>query len=183
MISGGVAFYDAKLTENYCGCTDVDGKPVTDCPPARIRRTRHRRSRDGPEAPDGTRLPVTPEFKGNLIARYTFDIGSFEAFVQGALVHVGERTSDLRLARTRASSATWTSYTVVDFSAGISRDNWSLTSTSTTCSTSAPRSPASPTAPKPSAAPRGVVPEYPNGQVYTVTNQPRTFGISWSQEF
>src|SRR4029453_5951557 len=31
-ISAGVAFYDAQLTENYCGFTDVNGKPVTDCP-------------------------------------------------------------------------------------------------------------------------------------------------------
>ena len=29
----------------------------------------------------------------------------------------------------------------------------------------------------------GVVPEYPNGQIYTVTNQPRTFGIRFSQNF
>ena len=29
-ISGGAAFYDAKLTENFCGC--LDGEIVTDCP-------------------------------------------------------------------------------------------------------------------------------------------------------
>ena len=29
----------------------------------------------------------------------------------------------------------------------------------------------------------GVVPEYPNGQVYTVVTQPRTIGVRFSQEF
>ena len=102
-LSGGVAFYDAKLTENYCGLTDEAGNSVTDCPPGTLNPNgtfddpSDDTAVEGPEAPDGTRLPVTPKFKGNLTARYTFDIGSLESYVQGAYVHVGERTSDLRL--------------------------------------------------------------------------------------
>lgn len=167
-ISGGAAFYDAKLTENYCGFTDDDGNPVTDC--------------DDPEAPDGTRLPVTPKFKGNLTGRYHFSIGSLDAHVQGAVVHVGERTSDMRVLE-REILGNLPSYTTLDLSAGISKDNWALDlflsnatderaaiSRFTQCGETV-------------CGASGVVAEYPNGQVYTVTNQPRTFGIRFSQDF
>jgi outer membrane receptor protein involved in Fe transport len=167
-ISGGAAFYDAKLTENFCGFTDDDGNPVTDCP--------------DPEAPSGTRLPVTPKFKGNLTARYNFDIGGFQAYVQGGAVHVGQRTSDLRVLE-RGILGDLPSYTTADFSAGIAKDSWALDlfisnafderavisrfaqCGETICGES------------------GVVAEYPDGQIYTVTNQPRTFGIRFSQKF
>jgi outer membrane receptor protein involved in Fe transport len=179
-ISAGMAYYDAKLTENYCGFTDVNGKPVTDCPAGSL-------DPDGaviagPEAPDGTQLPVTPEFKGNVIARYNFNVGNYDAFVQGGAVYVGERTSDLRLVE-REILGDLASYTVADLSAGFGRDNWTVSMylnnvfderadvyrftncAETVCGAS------------------GVVPEYPNGQVYTVTNQPRTLGLRFSQKF
>lgn len=167
-LSAGASFYDAKLTANYCGFTDDAGVPVTDCA--------------DPEAPDGTQLPVTPKFKGNLIARYVFDIGAFQAYVQGAGVHVGDRKSDLRIAE-REILGDLPSYTTVDFSAGIAKDSWALDvfvsnafderatiSRFTNCAESV-------------CGASGVVPEYPNGQVYTITNQPRTFGVRFSQKF
>jgi outer membrane receptor protein involved in Fe transport len=167
-LTAGMAFYDAKLTENYCGFTDDDGNPVTDCA--------------DPEAPSGTQLPITPEFKGNLIARYTFDIGSMESFVQGALVYVGERKSDLRIAEGEILGKLG-AYTIADFSAGIRKDNWSVSayvnnlfderadlSRFTQCAESV-------------CGAAGVVPEYPNGQIYTITTQPRTIGIRFSQDF
>jgi len=49
-ISGGFSYYDARLTANYCGATDANGKPITNCPVG---------SADfpyGPEAPAGTQL-------------------------------------------------------------------------------------------------------------------------------
>lgn len=167
-LSAGASFYDAKLTANYCGFTDDAGVPVTDCA--------------DPEAPDGTQLPVTPKFKGNLIARYVFDIGAFQAYVQGAGVHVGDRKSDLRIAE-REILGDLPSYTTVDFSAGIAKDSWALDvfvsnafderatiSRFTNCAESV-------------CGASGVVPDYPNGQVYTITNQPRTFGVRFSQKF
>ena len=125
---------------------------------------------------------MTPKFKGNVTARYNFTVGSFDAFVQGDVVHVGKRESDLRLVE-REILGELASYTVADLSAGISRNNWSMSvyvnnvfderadifrfanCAETVCGAS------------------GVVPEYPNGQVYTVTNQPRTFGVRFSQKF
>lgn len=180
-ISGGAAFYDAKLTANYCGAVlPSTGEIITDCPAGSV--IEGIEFPDGPEAPSGTRLPVTPEFKGNLTARYNFEIGGFQAYVQGSAVHVGDRTSDLRI-RERGILGDLPSYTTADFSAGITKDSWSLDvfvsnafderavisrfaqCGETVCGAS------------------GVVEEYPNGQIYTVTNQPRTFGIRFSQKF
>jgi iron complex outermembrane receptor protein len=72
---------------------------------------------------------------------------------------------------------------VADFSAGFGRNNWKVTmyvnnifderaeiSRFTNCAESV-------------CGAADTVAEYPNGQVYTVTNQPRTIGITWSQEF
>lgn len=157
-LSAGVAFYDAELSENYCGFTDPDGNPVTDCP--------------SPEAPAGSRLPITAEFKGNLRARYAFEVGGFDAYWQGSLVHEGDRRSDLRIAE-GAILGNLDAYTLVDFSAGIGRGNWSL-----------------------DAYVRNVFDERAQFsrfaqcaeatcgfQPYTVVAQPRTFGIRFSQKF
>ena len=40
-----------------------------------------------PARKDGTRLPVTPTFKGNVIGRYSFALGDFDADVQGSYVY------------------------------------------------------------------------------------------------
>jgi iron complex outermembrane receptor protein len=174
-LSAGVAFYDAKLTENYCGFTDEDGNPVTDCA--------------DPEAPTGTRLPVTADFKGNLNARYTFDWNGYEPFIQGSVVYEGRRTSDLRILE-REILGDMPSYTMFDLSAGIRKDSWTLNlyvknlfderaefnrftmCAVTVCGNAFPGDNVFP-------AP----PEYANGQIYTVAAQPRTIGLRFSQEF
>jgi hypothetical protein len=134
------AFYDAKLTENYCGFTDDNGNPVTDCP--------------DPEAPDGTQLPVTPKFKGNLIARYNFNIGSFDSFVQGAVVHVGDRKSDLRLLERSILGDLPAVHHGGPFR-GISKNSWSLSVyVNNVFRRARPTSTGSRTAPRPSAVQR-----------------------------
>ncbi|MEO6103495.1 MAG: TonB-dependent receptor, partial [Pseudoxanthomonas sp.] len=180
-ITAGAAFYDAKLTENYCGLTDLDGKPITEC----VDGTINPDTGDvftGPEAPSGTQLPVTPKFKGNLIARYSFEIGGFDAYLQAAAVHVGERRSDLRLLE-RDILGTLPAYTTADFSVGLGRANWSVDlfvnnafdergqiARFTQCGETI-------------CGASGVVPEYPDGQVYIVPNRPRTVGVRFSQKF
>lgn len=157
-LSGGVAFYDAELTENYCGFTDANGRPETSCA--------------SPEAPSGTRLPITADFKGNLTARYAFDVGEFEAHVQGSLVHEGRRSTDLRLAE-RAILGDLDAYTLFDLTAGFGRGTWDVDfyiknvfderaqlSRFTQCAESVC-----------------------GQQAYTVVAQPRTFGLRFSQDF
>jgi iron complex outermembrane receptor protein len=184
-LSAGVAFYNAKLTAPYCGFTDPSGNPSTNCPAGTVNPST---GTDGPQAPTGTRLPVTPRFKGNLIARYTFDLGNNDGFVQAALVHVGARTTDLR--RIESSLlGNLPAYNSVDLSAGIHKDSWTVKiyvdnafdkraaqykfaeCGVTICA-----------AHYNAAAGTGSV-LYPNGQVYTGFSQPRTIGISFKQEF
>ncbi len=187
-LSGGAAFYDAKLTENFCGWTDEAGNSVTDCPPGTLNPNgtfddpSDDTAVEGPEAPDGTRLPVTPKFKGNLTARYTFDIGSLETYVQGAYVHVGERTSDLRLLE-RGILGDLAAYDVFDFAVGVRKDNWALDFFLSNAFDERAEISRFAQCAETVCGAAGVVPEYPNGQIYTVTNQPRTFGIRFSQNF
>ncbi|MEO6065622.1 MAG: TonB-dependent receptor [Lysobacterales bacterium] len=158
LLTGGLAFFDAELTENYCGITDDAGNPITVC--------------DVPQAPAGTRLPVTAEFKGNLTGRYSFDLGNFEAYWQGSIFYEGDRTSDLRLIE-REILGDLDAYTMVDLSFGLKRDNWALDfflrnafderaelTKFTQCAEAVC-----------------------GDQTYTLAAQPRTFGVRFSQQF
>ena len=73
------ADFDADGNVNECGFDEVTGEPQI-------------------KAPAGTPLPITPEFKGNLIARYSFPIGSFNAYTQGTFNYQGSASSQLELA-------------------------------------------------------------------------------------
>ncbi|UJJ50464.1 TonB-dependent receptor [Rhodanobacter denitrificans] len=179
-LSAGIALYDAKLTANYCGFTGNDNRPVTDCPAGSI-NTQTGDTVDGPLAPTGTRLPITPRFKGNLIARYTFDVGNKSGFVQGALTHVGNRTTSLLLLD-RSLYGGLPAYNSVDLSAGLQGGNWSVSVyINNAFDKRAALYKFSECAVTVCGA-HGVVPEYPNGQVYTGFSQPRTFGITFTQD-
>lgn len=109
-ISGGLAWINAELTENFCEDL-VDGQPVNDCA--------------DPAATKGTQLPVTPEFKGNVSARYDFAAGSWDAHVQGVVAYVGSRWADLRSVQ-REILGEIEAYTLANFTAGIARDGYTL---------------------------------------------------------
>ena len=116
-INGGFAWYDAKLTRDYCVATDSQGNLDPDCflPVA-----------DAPDrAFSGTRLPVTAKFKGNINARYTFDWQGGEAYWQASVAHQGDRTNDLREAQS-AVFGKLGAYTLTDLSAGWRKDSWSV---------------------------------------------------------
>ncbi len=181
LLSGSVSFYDAKLSADYCGALDtVTGDIVTDCPAGvEVPQTHH----IGPEAPKGTQLPVTAKFKGNLNARYTFDIGSMEAYWQATLVHEGKRRSDLRVDQNNLVG-NMPGYETVDFAVGVKKNNWSLDlfvknafdkraqlARFTQCAESVCAV----------GLDTGADPQ--PGQVYYVPNKPRTIGIRFTQEF
>jgi outer membrane receptor protein involved in Fe transport len=169
-LSAAAAFYDAKLTENYCGWLRPDGKPESVCPAGTVDPNGD--VVDGPQAPEGTQLPVTPRFKGNLNARYTWDLWGGEAFAQATVIHEGQRRVDLRVAENDVVGDL-KAYTMADLSTGFRRDNWTLDfflknafntraelSRFTECAI-------------------GTC----GGQPYTVVAQPRTFGVRFSQDF
>ena len=104
-ISAAAAFYDTELQDDYCNftagvCTEV-------------------------LAPAGTELPITAEFKGNLVARYSFNVGQFDAHLQGALAHNGDRLADLDLT-VFDKIGRLPAWTTLDLSAGIRNDSWGL---------------------------------------------------------
>lgn len=99
---GAAAYTDAELNEDY----------VPDPSAA-------------PEALKGTSLPVTPKFKGNLVARYEWTIGDMDAHVQGALVHTGSAYPDLR-SGDRAVIGKLPASTTFDAVVGIDKGSWRI---------------------------------------------------------
>ena len=55
-------------------------------------------------APAGTRLPVTPRFKANATARYTFNLGTLKPYLQGVVAHQSSASSDIRTAVVQAGT-------------------------------------------------------------------------------
>jgi len=172
--NGGFAYYDAKLTENYCGTLDANEEPVTDCA--------------SPQAPDGTQLPITAKTKGNLGARYTWDIGSMEAHVAGTWLYEGKRRSDLRVFE-GGLIGDMPAYNTMDFSFGLKKDKWALDlfvknafdergqiGRFFQCSEAICGNAAGGTV-------YPVPPEYANGQVYIIPIQPRTVGLRYSMDW
>jgi len=96
--TANAASTDARLTANYCGQVYTNGSPVTNCGPGNVTYP------NPPEAPSGTPLPVTPPFKGNLTARYSFPVGNLHGYAEGALVYQDGVWSDLRLVTYNSSN-------------------------------------------------------------------------------
>jgi iron complex outermembrane recepter protein len=163
-INAGFAWYDAKLTRDYCVATDAQGNldpecflPVDDAPD---------------RAFGGTRLPVTAKFKGNVNARYTFDWQGGEAYWQASVAHQGDRTNDLREAQS-AVFGKLGAYTLTDLSAGWRKDSWSVDVFL-----------------KNAFNTRGELARFSECaaltcgfESYTVFAQPRTLGVRFSKEF
>lgn len=81
-ISASGSYTDAKTTQNLCIVDD----PTYVCGPGNI------------SAPKGTRLPVTPQFKGSAQARYTMPIGSGNGYLQAVVNHQSSASTDIRTA-------------------------------------------------------------------------------------
>jgi iron complex outermembrane recepter protein len=172
MLSGGLAWYDAQLSEDYCGYGDAAGNPISFCPPGSIIPTTGEVNETGPLATAGTRLPIVAEIKGNLTGRYTWDVGAYEAYVQGAVFHQGDRRTDLRDAE-NALLGDLAAYTTLDLSFGWRRGAWALdvflkNATNETTELSRFAECATLTC---------------GFQPYTVSTPPRTLGIRWSRNF
>ena len=160
LISGAAAYYDTELTANYCGETEPDGTPITDCPD------------DVLQAPEGQQLPITPEFKANVTGRYNFEMGSLQSYVQGALVYVGSRTTDLRTVE-RDILGEMPSYTAFDASFGFGKNNWTVDIFLNNAFDERGQGSRFAQCREPVCG----------EQVYVVPIRPRTFGVRWTQTF
>jgi outer membrane receptor protein involved in Fe transport len=152
-LGAALSYYDSKLKDDYC---DFD-------PPGVCANV---------NAPAGTPLPLTPDFKGNLIARYSFPLASFESYVQGALAYQTSRASTLAIAENDVLGDIPSS-TYLDLAFGLDNDKYAIElflsnatdedaalSISVDCTV-------------------GVC----GPQPWAVQNRPRTFGIRFKQEF
>ena len=117
-------------------------------------------------------LPVTPEFKGNLVGRYTFDFYGLDAYTQAAVVYSSDAGVDLRASES-ATIGRLPAYTLVDLSTGFEVGHWNvdfylknafderaIVARTTECQISVC-----------------------GGQPYDAPTQPRTFGMRVGQSF
>jgi outer membrane receptor protein involved in Fe transport len=165
-LSTSFTFIDAKLTENYCG-----QQGVTDCPD-QVTPQAFQPNLIGPQAPAGTRLPITPTFKGNLVARYVFDeVSGFKPFAQAALMYQTQASQALRVDQNAILGNT-PAYALLDLSGGAnfgaSRVEFVV---SNVMDRRAQLSRFTATAPQ------------IDNQVYIIPAQPRTFAIQFGQKF
>ena len=159
-VSAASAYYNAELTSDYFEI-DANGDTII-------------------SAPDGSQLPITPEFKGNVIARYDFPVGEFEAHLQGALTYEGSRPSELVPAENEFKNGDIPSSTVLDLTAGIGRNSWFLELfVKNATDEDAPLYIGQ------ECAIIAFVPGVPacGQQTYGLRRQPITFGLKFSQEF
>ena len=117
--STNFTFLDPVLTQNYCfesGVTDCPDD-VSDIPFG------NPNTLVGPLAPKGTNLPVTPKFKGNMVARYSFnEIASWKPFGQLSWIYQTQTKPLLRVDNTQVVGIQ-PAYGLLDLTAGIERDN------------------------------------------------------------
>jgi iron complex outermembrane receptor protein len=173
LLSGGLTYLHAVTTANYCGPqATIPGTTQlsTNCP-NQVNSYTVGNAPNGPEAPSGTRLPVAPKVKLNLVARETFPVGDWEGFVQGAGMYQTGTTPLLRLID-QQTIGDMPAYALLDLSGGMQRNGLSgqlyvsnvfdkraqltrfVECTTTTCN-----------------------------QPYIVPTQPRTIGIKFGQKF
>ncbi len=132
-----------------------------------------------PSAPAGTKLPLTPTFKGSLTARYEFDTGSWRSHVQTAVSYIGDRTRTLPVADSRKLGIS-PAYTQIDASIGATRGGTTFElyvrnlndvrgeqSRSAQCNINY----------------CGPSSFDPVGEIYRNYNQPRTIGLRYGQRF
>ena len=106
-----VLFKD-EITTVFCKPTR-DGVPVHNCALP-----------DDIDAYPGTRMPGIPLYKANGIARYQFEMGRFNSFVQGTLVYQSGTTFSLEATRSYAGDTS--AFTTFNLSAGIGQNSWTL---------------------------------------------------------
>ncbi len=99
--------------------SDIEWVPIdslTVTASASLVDTEFQGSTDFPPAVD--ELPVTPDFKANIVARYEFELNGWQAYTQGALVYSGDSGIDLRQVES-ALIGRLPSFTLVDLSTGF----------------------------------------------------------------
>jgi iron complex outermembrane receptor protein len=150
-LSTSFTLLDSELQNDYCAGCNSDGTPW---------------------AAAGTSLPVSADFKGNMIARYSFDWNGWDAHLQTAAVYEGSRGSSLNQ-RDNAIRGDVPSSTVVDLSAGIRNEDYAVSLFVKNLTDE--------------DAPQYLTSQCATGtcgtQNYSVRTRPRTIGVKFTKDF
>jgi iron complex outermembrane receptor protein len=117
-LTATAAYTDAKTQGNICNAAIVVD-PAPDCSGLD--------SKGRPDfisTPSGTRLPITPKFKGSATARYTWPVWTGHAHVQGVVAYQGSAPSDINPVQ-NALIGNIKASTVVDMFLGYDWSNYS----------------------------------------------------------
>lgn len=152
-LSTSLAYYDTELQDDFLGLDDDNNVVVL--------------------APAGTALPVTADFKGNVVARYGFALGSFDAHVQGAVVYEGERANDLNVVNNAFKGGDIPASTFLNLSMGIENDKYAIQFFIDNATDED----------APLWRTTQCAPDVCFPQTYGVRSRPRTFGIRFKQDF
>ena len=121
--------------------------------------------------PERTQLPITPKFKGNLIAAIPDPIGGWEPNAQAAFMYQTEATPALKTADVQYIGV-MPAYGIVDLSAGLEKNGMNIQFIVDNV-----------------ADRRGQVSRFEQctvavcQQPYIIPVQPRTYGIKFGQKF
>jgi iron complex outermembrane receptor protein len=150
-LSTSFTFLDSELQNDYCAGCNSDGTAWAEA---------------------GTSLPVSADFKGNMIARYSFDWNGWDAHMQTAAVYEGSRGSSLNQ-RDNAIRGDVPSSTVVDLSAGIRNEDYAVSVFVKNLTDE--------------DAPQYLTSQCATGtcgtQNYSVRTRPRTIGVKFTKDF
>jgi len=115
-ISASGSYTDARTRQNLCtyddpayACTNIDA--ATSNP-------------NSIASPKGTRLPVTPQFKGSAQARYSMPIGSGSGYLQAVVNHQSSASTDIRTAN-QAITGQLPAFSTADFRLGYDWGSYS----------------------------------------------------------
>jgi outer membrane receptor protein involved in Fe transport len=116
-LSGGGAYNDAKLTANFCGADTQTGAIIATCSNA------YAAANGG--ALQGQQLPYVPKLKGNVTARYTFDMAGWNAHAQATVAFQSLTYPALRVEDLEALG-TMPAYATLDLAIGAERGKTSV---------------------------------------------------------
>ncbi|HUJ53118.1 MAG TPA: TonB-dependent receptor [Steroidobacteraceae bacterium] len=108
----GTVLFKDETTTLFCEPNHDTGAPQSTC------------TGDGIAAEPGTQMPGIPRNKANGIARYQFEMGRYNSFVQGTVVYQSGTTYSLE--NTRNYAGTTAAFGTFNLSAGIGLNSWTL---------------------------------------------------------
>ena len=117
-VSGALSVMDPHTTKNYCGALSSSGAPITNCT-----TTPDPATGAVLQAPSGTQLPLTNKFKGNIQARYAWEAGPYNPYVQGVVVYQSSERADLRNSDNNLLGGDLPGFATADFTLGVKFQN------------------------------------------------------------